>query len=233
MANLISPKNVKLKMNYRLGSKLGTIPDSIEPERIYLNYIRENKNVNDDIDYSIYLGFLNIIQKFNESDHREKCDNWKSKTSFKSDFFPEFRDDSKVIKVVCINKESFSTLAINLTAILKGEVIADDMNTMNPSNEIDNTGESGNGKQDKKKISIFAIIGIIIGCIAFIVIIIVIIFVYRAKLKNINKSESENDVAKEKLTIEKKKDQTIENKDCEMNSEDADEESNMHFWIYP
>lgn len=151
-ANSISLMNQpSLILNYCLSDTFCTIPDSIiDPKSITLNYIGESENIDDVFDYSNYLGRINKIKTFNSNDHKNQCEKWKEKASFNSSFYPEFvGNDNKIIKILCIEEQTQTTLAINVTSIPKGEVIIPTFESEIPSNDNDNIDDDGNNSDQE------------------------------------------------------------------------------------
>lgn len=64
-AHSISAQNPQLKLNYRFEEAFATIPDSIEPEMIVLNYIGESDSQNE---LSSFLGSVKKVKKI----HRKR-----------------------------------------------------------------------------------------------------------------------------------------------------------------
>ena len=190
-ASPILSKDPRLQMNYRLGVTFGSIPDSIEPKSIVLNYIGEIESAPS---YSSYLGIVKKVKTFTGNDHSNRCKNWKEKTVLASDYYPEFRQEGSIVAVICNDSDETSSLAIKVTAVPVGDV-----EIVEPDDDegIDNeTEEKDGGKGKGKKFPVAAIIGIVVGVIVVVAIVCVLVwfFVFRKKKKELNESSKGEDV---------------------------------------
>lgn len=162
-AHSISAQNPQLKLNYRFEEDFATIPDSIEPEMIVLNYIGESDSQNE---LSSFLGSVKKVKKFTGNGHKDKA-------TFESTNFPEFRGENKFVAIVCINEDGASTFAVNVTAVPEGIVEVGPGNDDkeedddNDENGINNSGGSG-GRGKGKGLGTGAIIGIVVAVIVLV-----------------------------------------------------------------
>ncbi|OHT15382.1 hypothetical protein TRFO_14134 [Tritrichomonas foetus] len=166
MASSLKADSTKLTLGYQLGSSFATFPDSLAPSSIVLSYVGDGSSVDDEIDYSSYLGSVKTIKSF---DTEEACNNWKGMISYSSRY-TSFDGDKSVVSSLCQKDATTNkfSLAINVTSVPTGEMKPDEVAPGDPT---------------EKKLPIGAIVGGVVGGVALIAIISVLVWFFAFRKK--------------------------------------------------
>ncbi|OHT12098.1 hypothetical protein TRFO_03720 [Tritrichomonas foetus] len=92
----LTATNTKLILRYILAAEFASIPDSVTPSSIILNYEGDGQSVDDIIDFTQYVGHLYNIKTF---ETENDCQKWKDMVSIDSNY-KDFKNES-YISVVC------------------------------------------------------------------------------------------------------------------------------------